>query len=284
MWDCVERLTYFWAAQLLRCTPAAVLQLKLSTMQLILFCTVLPQPLLLSTATTAEGHAYSARFPTRTSRYSTVRLPWVLFRPEAEGLPPFDPAAIKHISLRYELRKPVPASTAAAAAAAAAAAPAMPAVPAGARLPSAAAGGAVPSQALQLQRQRMLAQQAAANTKFERFKIEVDWIKALPSGKRALSVVSAGVRCLMAVVCCVAASCVQQAKHLHGGCNLRGVCFKVPTLRLLNLYVVACSTICLPLNTSNLPAAMFLLLQVWSQNSSWCPAVEQHAPALMQQT
>jgi hypothetical protein len=44
----------------------------------------------------------------------------------------------------------------------------------------------VPSQALQLQRQRMLAQQAAANTKFERFKIEVDWIKALPSGMRAL--------------------------------------------------------------------------------------------------
>jgi hypothetical protein len=31
----------------------------------------------------------------------------------------------------------------------------------------------------------MLAQQAAANTKFERFKMEVDWIKALPSGTSA---------------------------------------------------------------------------------------------------
>uniref|UniRef100_A0A383W3F2 NAD(P)-binding domain-containing protein n=1 Tax=Tetradesmus obliquus TaxID=3088 RepID=A0A383W3F2_TETOB len=131
---------------------------------------------------TAEGHTYSARFPTRTARYSTVRLPWVLFRPEAEGLPPFDPAAVKSISLRYELRKPVPAATAAAAAAAAAAAPAAPLVPAGARLPTAPTGGAAPSAALQLQRQRLLAQQAAANTKFERFKMEVDWIKALPSG------------------------------------------------------------------------------------------------------
>ncbi|KAF8062069.1 HCF173 [Scenedesmus sp. PABB004] len=50
---------------------------------------------------TAEGHSYAARFPTRPARYSTVRLPWALFRPEAEGQPPLTPGAIKHLEVDW---------------------------------------------------------------------------------------------------------------------------------------------------------------------------------------
>lgn len=82
---------------------------------------------------------------------------------------------VRHISLRYELRRP--AQTAVAAAAGAAAGPL---VPAGARLPE----GLVrpPSQVAALQRQRLQQQQQAAQQRFERFSLEVDWIKALPAG------------------------------------------------------------------------------------------------------
>lgn len=123
--------------------------------------------------TAADDSRYSARFPTRTKRYSTVRLPWVLFRPETEGAPALDPTQVQHISLRYELRRP--AQTAAVAAAAA------PLVPAGARIPDQGLFRP-PSQLAALQRQRLQQQQQAAQQRFERFNIEVDWIKALPAG------------------------------------------------------------------------------------------------------
>jgi len=49
---------------------------------------------------TTEGNRYVARFPSRV-RYSTVRLPFSLFRAEKEGQPPLDPEAVEAISLRW---------------------------------------------------------------------------------------------------------------------------------------------------------------------------------------
>jgi Complex I intermediate-associated protein 30 (CIA30) len=135
-----------------------------------------------------EGHVYAARFPTRPGRYSTVRLPWALFRPEREGQPPLEPAAIRRMGLRYELRRaapqqqqqpgsaaPPPPSAALPAAEEPAPAPAGAALPPGARLRP---GVASPGTALARER----AEAAAANARFERFKLEVDWIKAMRSG------------------------------------------------------------------------------------------------------
>lgn len=144
---------------------------------------------------TREGFRYVARFPTRINgRYCTVRLPWALFRAEAEGSPVLEPAAVTHIGLRYELRRtpqapgvsggaqqqqqPQPA-LAAAPAAAAQQGPSQPGlfVPEGARLP-AGASATMRARSVQLQQQRA----AQAEQRFQRFKIEVDWIKALPAG------------------------------------------------------------------------------------------------------
>jgi hypothetical protein len=47
-----------------------------------------------------------------------------------------------------------------------------------------------------------LAQQAAANTKFERFKLEVDWIKALPSGDGVNRQQNCRTVCLTVLVVC----------------------------------------------------------------------------------
>lgn len=125
-----------------------------------------------------------ARFPTRPNgRYCTIRLPWVLFRPEQEGQPRLDPSAVTHISLRYELRNTPQAPPVtglqqpAQQQPAAAQQPQSLFVPEGARLP-AGADPALRARSLQLQQQR--AQQA--EQRFSRFKLEVDWIKALPAG------------------------------------------------------------------------------------------------------
>lgn len=142
-------------------------------------------------ASAGEGFRYVARFPTRINgRYCTVRLPWALFRAEAEGSPVLEPSAVTHVGLRYELRRTpqAPAVTAAQQqqqpaqqelqpAAAAAAGQQKLFVPEGARLP-AGADPAMRARSLQLQQQR--AQQA--EQRFSRFSIEVDWIKALPAG------------------------------------------------------------------------------------------------------
>lgn len=143
---------------------------------------------------TGEGYRYAARFPTRpNNRYCTIRLPWALFRPEAEGQPPLDAAAVGHISLRYALRsapqapgvnglpqqqqqppeqqQPQPGLQLP---------PRQPPqlfVPQGAVLP-ANADPALRARQLQQQRQRT----AEAEQRFSRFALEVDWIKALPSG------------------------------------------------------------------------------------------------------
>jgi hypothetical protein len=133
----------------------------------------------------AEGYSYIARFPTR-PKFSTIRLPWALFRPEAEGQPSLNPEAITNISIRYELRRPTPAAVAASARA----------VPTGARLPAAAAAAGAagasssgspllvrpPPQLQQQAMQQRQEQLQAAQARFERFKLEVDWIKALPAG------------------------------------------------------------------------------------------------------
>lgn len=140
-----------------------------------------------------EGFRYVARFPTRINgRYCTVRLPWALFRAEAEGSPALEPAAVTHIGLRYELRRtpqapgvsggqlqPQPAVAAAPAPAAAQQSPPQPGlfVPEGARLP-AGASATLRARSAQLQQQRA----AQAEERFSRFKLEVDWIKALPAG------------------------------------------------------------------------------------------------------
>lgn len=130
----------------------------------------------------ADGSRYSVRFPTRSQRYSTVRLPWILFRPESDGVPPLDPTQVRHIAIRYELRRPAPAAAPATAPATAAAAAAS-MIPAGARLPNQRVGLIrPPGQVAELQRQRLQQQQQAAQQRFERFGIEVDWIKALPIG------------------------------------------------------------------------------------------------------
>lgn len=49
--------------------------------------------------TTGQGSRYVARFPTR-MRYSTVRLPFSLFRPEREEQPPLDPEQVEAIAIR----------------------------------------------------------------------------------------------------------------------------------------------------------------------------------------
>jgi hypothetical protein len=49
---------------------------------------------------TSDGSRYVARFPSRL-RYSTVRLPFSLFRAEKEGQPPLDPEAVVRIGLRW---------------------------------------------------------------------------------------------------------------------------------------------------------------------------------------
>lgn len=46
-----------------------------------------------------SGDRYVARFPTR-EKWSTVRLPFALFRPENEGQAPLLPDNIKHIAIR----------------------------------------------------------------------------------------------------------------------------------------------------------------------------------------
>lgn len=130
-----------------------------------------------------EGARYVARFPTRI-KWSTIRLPFSLFRPEAEGQPPLVPEQIKHISLRYELRRPTSATALGPAAGAAAAA-------AG---PGAAAGG-WQQQQQQQQPGGMVRRPGAPGTatsaaalmeeqmkRLSKFKLEVDWIKALPGG------------------------------------------------------------------------------------------------------
>ena len=126
---------------------------------------------------TRDGSRYAARFPTRL-RWSTVRLPFSTFRAEREGQPPLDPEAVEAVGLRYELRRqgqgPAPGQQGAAAQAApamagavagAAGAPAPPQPPAARRDPAAAAAAA-----------------AAERQRLSRFRLEVDWIKALPGG------------------------------------------------------------------------------------------------------
>lgn len=143
---------------------------------------------------TGDGFRYVARFPTRPNgKYCTIRLPWALFRAEGEGQPALDPSAVTRISLRYELRNtprapPVgglpqqqqpqqPVQQPEPALQGSKQQPSSLFVPEGARLP-AGAGAAMKARSLQLQQQR--AQQA--EQRFSRFKIEVDWIKALPAG------------------------------------------------------------------------------------------------------
>jgi hypothetical protein len=53
--------------------------------------------------TTADGARYLARFPSR-MRYSTVRLPFSMFRGEKEGQPPLDSESVVRIALRQALR------------------------------------------------------------------------------------------------------------------------------------------------------------------------------------
>ncbi|GBF94200.1 hypothetical protein Rsub_06470 [Raphidocelis subcapitata] len=97
--------------------------------------------------TTAEGARYVARFPSRL-RYATVRLPFSKFRGEKEGQPPLDPESIVGIAIRYELRRSAPQGTAASA----------------------------------MRDQAAAAAAAADRQRINRFKLEVDWIKALPGG------------------------------------------------------------------------------------------------------
>ncbi len=113
-----------------------------------------------STTPTGDGNRYVARFPTRTS-FLVVRLPFSLFRPETEGQPPLVPDAVTHIAIRCEQRRPPAAAPAAA-------------TPAGAMMPAG-------------RPQRAPVQSTAASTSAaQRFKLEVDWIKALPGGSLAL--------------------------------------------------------------------------------------------------
>jgi hypothetical protein len=145
----------------------------------------------------ADGCRYAARFPTRPNgRYCTIRLPWALFRAEYPGgdsQPPLDPAAVTNISIRYAVRSSAQAPAVQQQqqqqqAAPAAPAPAQPPpgaappslfVPQGARLPAAAAADpSLRARQAALARQK----QQEAEQRFARFSLEVDWIKALPSG------------------------------------------------------------------------------------------------------
>lgn len=96
---------------------------------------------------TGDGSRYVARFPTRL-RYCTVRLPFSTFRPEKEDQPPLDPEQVESIGIRYELRRLAPQATAAV-------------------MARNAAGAA-----------KAVADQQRLN----KFKLEVDWVKALPGG------------------------------------------------------------------------------------------------------
>ena len=116
---------------------------------------------------TAEGHRYIARFPTRL-KWSTIRLPFALFRPEKDGQPRLDPEHIDHISIRYELRQP----TAAAAVAAGATSTAAAAV-------GGAVGGGLVRPGMTPAARAALAQAEQAK-KLQKYKLEIDWIKALP--------------------------------------------------------------------------------------------------------
>ncbi|KAF5841365.1 hypothetical protein DUNSADRAFT_13233 [Dunaliella salina] len=93
--------------------------------------------------TTDDGRYY-ARFPTRVNAYSSVRLPYNAFRAAQQGQPPLNSETVKHIAIRYEARRPP-------AVAAARAAKGLPVEPTGSSL--------------------------------ARFDLEIDWIKALPSGE-----------------------------------------------------------------------------------------------------
>mmetsp|Transcript_1916 Transcript_1916/g.4855 ORF Transcript_1916/g.4855 Transcript_1916/m.4855 type:complete len:692 (+) Transcript_1916:52-2127(+) len=93
--------------------------------------------------TTDDGRYY-ARFPTRVNAYSSVRLPYNAFRAAQQGQPPLNSETVKHIAIRYEARRPPAVS-------AARAAKGLPVEPSGSSL--------------------------------ARFDLEIDWIKALPSGE-----------------------------------------------------------------------------------------------------
>jgi len=139
---------------------------------------------------TAEGQRYAARFPTRNG-YLTVRLPFTTFRPEFPDHPPLNPGAIKRISIRYEHRR----STASA-----------PAPPPGAMMPAAGAPPPPPINASRIPTRAGASASASAARmggaqarpggggpppgrpggppplSAQKFNLEVDWIKALPSG------------------------------------------------------------------------------------------------------
>jgi uncharacterized protein YbjT (DUF2867 family) len=156
---------------------------------------------------TKGGARYAARFPTRQGNWVTVRLPFEKFRGEEEGMPPLTPDDIAAVSIRYEAPRRAGNGGFGAAgggqqaeeqqqqlvgAGAAAAA--------GRESPTAAAAAARPSllqarlaaeeQAAQraadlAARQRQLAASNAAansNPSAQKFRVEVDWIKALPGG------------------------------------------------------------------------------------------------------
>lgn len=97
----------------------------------------------------AAAGRYIARFPTRT-KFCVVRLPFAMFRPELEGQAPLDPASMRRVAVRYELRRSGPTAAA----------------------------------ALQQQQQQQRASAAIRSPpsaqQSGRFKLEVDWIKALP--------------------------------------------------------------------------------------------------------
>ena len=88
---------------------------------------------------TAEGNSYAAKFQTREG-YSSLRLPFNLFRPLAPDAPPLEPGAVVHLGVRFESR-------------------------------------------IRALEQVVEPGQSAVDVKDSRFKLEVDWIKALPGGQ-----------------------------------------------------------------------------------------------------
>ena len=100
----------------------------------------------------AQGRLYTARFGTRAG-WSTTRLPFAAFGPANPADPPLDPSSITELGLRFENRKPRPSAGAAGG-------------PAG-------VGSAGNGRVMETK------EEAAVNA----FRLEVDFIKALPSGE-----------------------------------------------------------------------------------------------------
>lgn len=150
---------------------------------------------------TSSGARYAARFPTRQGQWVTVRLPFAQFRGEEEGMPPLLPDEIAAVSLRYEAprrgaatvfgggasssseQQPEPHLAAAgsnkkesATAAAAASRPSL----LQARL---AAEEQAAQKAAELAARQKALVASSSSPSAQKFRVEVDWIKALPGGE-----------------------------------------------------------------------------------------------------